>query len=101
MFVFDHPLEGLPEVISNSGHIASLVNPPGNPKATYWAGPRPGPDPDRWLQSARKHQGTWWDLWADWNLERSGKSRPASTGPGSARFPAFAAAPGEYVHQKA
>ncbi|ROZ75081.1 alpha/beta hydrolase [Ramlibacter sp. WS9] len=87
-------------VLSNSGHIASLVNPPGNPKSTYWAGPQPCADPEQWLKSATKHQGTWWDVWADWNLKRSGKQRPASKGPGSARFPAFAAAPGTYVHQK-
>ena len=34
-------------VLSNSGHIASLVNPPGNPKASYWLGPKPGPDRGR------------------------------------------------------
>jgi polyhydroxyalkanoate synthase len=88
-------------VLSNSGHIASLVNPPGNPKSTFWAGPRPGADPDRWLQSATKCQGTWWDVWANWNLKRSGKTGPASKEWGSARFPALAAAPGSYVHQKA
>jgi polyhydroxyalkanoate synthase len=88
-------------VLSNAGHIASLVNPPGNTKSTYWAGPKPGVEPDKWLKSATQHQGTWWDVWVDWNLKRSGKKRPASKGPGSARFPAFAAAPGSYVHQKA
>jgi polyhydroxyalkanoate synthase len=87
-------------VLSNAGHIASLVNPPGNPKATYWAGPKPGADPEKWLKSATQYQGTWWDVWVDWNSKRSGKKRPASKGPGSARFPAIDAAPGSYVHRK-
>jgi polyhydroxyalkanoate synthase len=41
-------------VLSYSGHIASLVNPPGNPKAHYWTGGTPGPDPDVWLASAKQ-----------------------------------------------
>lgn len=45
-------------VLSYSGHIASLVNPPGNPKAHYWTGGAPGPDPDEWLTGAERHQGS-------------------------------------------
>ena len=88
-------------VLSNSGHIASLVNPPGNPKASYWTGPKPGPDPEQWLSKATRHTGTWWELWADWSLKRSGAMRPASVGPGSARYTATAPAPGQYVLEKA
>src|SRR5207249_10428377 len=33
-------------VLSHSGHIASLVNPPGNPTAHYWTGAAPAPDPN-------------------------------------------------------
>src|SRR5258706_1329842 len=88
-------------VLSNSCHIASLVNPPGNPKASYWLGPKPGPDADAWLAAAAQHTGTWWEVWAEWTLERSGAKRAASTGPGSARYPALAAAPGEYVLRRA
>jgi len=87
-------------VLSNAGHIASLVNPPGNPKASYWIGPKPGPSADAWLESATQKVGTWWDVWADWALKRSGPMRPASTSPGSARHPATDAAPGLYVLKK-
>ena len=88
-------------VLSNSGHIASLVNPPGNPKASYWVGPKPGPDAGQWLASSEKKTGTWWEVWSQWAHKRSGAMRLASTGPGSARHPALAAAPGQYVHEKA
>ena len=88
-------------VLSNAGHIASLVNPPGNPKATYWVGPEPGPDPDAWLARAHKHSGTWWDVWADWASDRSGRKTPARTELGSKRFPVLSAAPGNYVLERA
>ncbi len=88
-------------VLSNSGHIASLVNPPGNPKASYWVGPKPGPDAEQWLAKATRKTGTWWEVWAEWSHKRSGALQPASRGPGSARYPATAAAPGQYVLEKA
>ena len=66
-------------VLSNAGHVASLVNPPGNPKATYWLGPKPGPNPEEWMQKATKHTGTWWEVWAQWASKHSGrKKRPRS-----------------------
>jgi polyhydroxyalkanoate synthase len=88
-------------VLSNAGHIASLVNPPGNPKATYWVGPEPGPDPDAWLARAHKHNGTWWDVWVDWASHRGGPRIPARTELGSKRFPVRSAAPGNYVLERA
>jgi polyhydroxyalkanoate synthase len=45
-------------VLSNSGHIQSLVNPPGNPKASYYTGPPPGHDADEWLATATRHTGS-------------------------------------------
>jgi polyhydroxyalkanoate synthase len=88
-------------VLSNAGHIAALVNPPGNPKASYYLGPAPGPDPDNWLQAAKKYTGTWWEVWADWTLKRSGAERTAPRALGSERFPMLDAAPGTYVHEAA
>jgi polyhydroxyalkanoate synthase subunit PhaC len=84
-------------VLSYSGHIASQVNPPGNPKAHYWTGGPPGLDPDQWLGDAEKHQGSWWEAWADWAILRAGerKRRPESLG--SERHPVLGPAPGLYV----
>ena len=84
-------------VLSHSGHIASLVNPPGNPKAHYWTGPAPGPDPDAWLAGAEKRQGSWWEPWADWVTERAGNRRPAPADLGSGQHPVLDPAPGRYV----
>ena len=84
-------------VLSNAGHIASLVNPPGNPKASYWSGGRPGADPDVWLATAEKRTGTWWEAWADWMLERSGNEQPATAASGNVDHPPLEPAPGSYV----
>jgi polyhydroxyalkanoate synthase subunit PhaC len=87
-------------VLSNAGHIASLVNPPGNPKATYYTGGETGAGPDAWFKSAAKQAGTWWEVWADWTLERSGDEAPAPAQLGSGAHPALVPAPGWYVRDK-
>jgi polyhydroxyalkanoate synthase subunit PhaC len=88
-------------VLSYSGHIASLVNPPGNPKAHYWTGEAPGADPEQWLAGAQRHQGSWWEAWADWITARSGDRRPRPETLGSERHPALSPAPGLYVRDMA
>ena len=85
-------------VLSNAGHIAALVNPPGNPKASYLAGPEPGADPVEWLDSAGKHSGSWWEHWSGWVGERSGDRIDAPTSPGNKQFPELDPAPGTYIH---
>jgi polyhydroxyalkanoate synthase len=84
-------------VLSYSGHIQSLVNPPGNPKASYWTGGEPGPDPHAWRAAAEQHTGSWWEPWSEWALERSGPERPAPETLGSAAHPVLEPAPGSYV----
>ena len=84
-------------VLSYSGHIASLVNPPGNPKAHFFAGPEPEPDPDAWQAKAQKVAGTWWEHWADWAILRSGDTRRSPTSLGSRKFRVIEPAPGAYV----
>jgi polyhydroxyalkanoate synthase len=84
-------------VLRYSGHIASLVNPPGNPKAHYWVGRPPGPDPDKWLESAEQRQGSWWEPWSDWVAPLSGNRRPAPGQLGSHAHPPLDAAPGSYA----
>ncbi|HEY6276912.1 MAG TPA: alpha/beta fold hydrolase [Streptosporangiaceae bacterium] len=87
-------------VLSGGGHIQHLVNPPGNPKACYRTGPRPGRDPDAWLAAASQQQGTWWGHWAQWVRDHSGGDRPAPATLGSRRYPVAEPAPGRYAKQK-
>jgi poly[(R)-3-hydroxyalkanoate] polymerase subunit PhaC len=87
-------------VLSNAGHIASLVNPPGNPKATYYINGEPGAGPDAWFKSAARQPGTWWEVWADWTAERSGAEVPAPGLAGSGAHPPLEPAPGGYVRDR-
>ncbi|MDB5064226.1 MAG: phaA [Chloroflexi bacterium] len=84
-------------VLSHTGHIQTMVNPPGNPKAHYFVGPPPGPDPQEWRAQSERRPGTWWDHWAEWILARSGEERPASARLGSRRHKPLDPAPGRYV----
>jgi len=88
-------------VLSYSGHIASLVNPPGNPKAHYWTGEAPGADPEQWLADAQRQQGSWWEAWADWIAARSGDPRPRPETLGGVLHPVLGSAPGLYVRDMA
>ena len=88
-------------VLSYSGHIASLVNPPGNPKAHYWAGGEPGPDPQAWLAGATRKPGSWWEAWADWVSDKAGDQIPAASELCSDRHKPLDPAPGRYVRDLA
>jgi len=84
-------------VLSTSGHIAALVNPPGNPKASFYTNKDNVADPDEWLRGAQPNQGTWWTDITAWLDDRSGALRPAPTELGRPGLPSLADAPGTYV----
>jgi polyhydroxyalkanoate synthase len=86
-------------VLSTSGHIASMVNPPGNPKASFQTADTSPPDTAEWLASAHKVQGSWWDDYSSWLADRSGPTRPSPKRLGSADFSPCGPAPGTYVHE--
>jgi polyhydroxyalkanoate synthase subunit PhaC len=90
-------------VLSTSGHIAALVNPPGNPKASYRLNPDNPADAQQWLDGATRLQGSWWPDFADWLARRCGPDRraPRRLGraghPGEPGLPPLIEAPGTYV----
>ncbi|WP_044870816.1 class II poly(R)-hydroxyalkanoic acid synthase [Pseudomonas sp. LFM046] len=85
-------------VLSNSGHIQSILNPPGNPKANYYENGKLSSDPRAWYYDARHVQGSWWSEWLGWIQERSGEQRDTIMALGNQDYPAMEAAPGTYVH---
>jgi polyhydroxyalkanoate synthase len=89
--------EGTTFVLSNSGHLQSLLNPPTNPKASFMIGTVHPSGPDAFLASAEKRKGSWWLDWRDWLHARSGEEVAAAASLGSERHPVLAAAPGTYV----
>jgi polyhydroxyalkanoate synthase subunit PhaC len=86
-------------VLSSSGHIQSLINPPGNPKAKFYLNPELPANADAWLASAQTEKESWWGNWRDWLSARSGERREAPSTLGNKRHPSLAAAPGTYVLQ--
>jgi polyhydroxyalkanoate synthase len=85
-------------VLSTSGHIAAMVNPPGNAKARYQtAGDRPA-DPQEWLRQAETGQGSWWPDYTDWLAERSGPEQAAPAELGGGGLAPVGNAPGTYIY---
>ncbi len=84
-------------VLSNSGHLQSLLNPPGNPKATFMTGSASFPEADAFFANAEKKSGSWWTHWSDWLSTRSDAKVAAPARLGSAEFPPGTPAPGRYV----
>ncbi|AQW67035.1 class II poly(R)-hydroxyalkanoic acid synthase [Pseudomonas putida] len=87
-------------VLSNSGHIQSIINPPGNPKARFQAGDGQHDDPLAWQQGAVRHVDSWWLHWQGWLADRAGALIEAPSHLGCRSHPAAEAAPGSYVHQR-
>jgi polyhydroxyalkanoate synthase len=88
-------------VLSSSGHVQVMVNPPDNPKARHFTNATTASSPEEWLEGATEHQGSWWVHWADWLSTRSGAKKVARTKLGSSTHPVIEAAPGSYVMAKA
>ena len=84
-------------VLTSSGHIQSLVNPPGSARMTVTTGADTDGGADEWLAEAKETPGVWWERWADWQACRAGQERPAPRSLGSRANPAGAPAPGDYV----
>ncbi len=87
-------------VLSTSGHIAAMVNPPGNPKASFRTAADNPADPQEWLEGAQQVKGSWWDDYAGWVAERAGDVRNKPTRMGSASYEPICDAPGSYVHDR-
>ncbi|MCL4671931.1 MAG: alpha/beta fold hydrolase [Sphingomonadaceae bacterium] len=87
-------------VLSHSGHMQAILNPPGNPKAKYYVQKKDGPLPataDEWLPGVEEVAGSWWPYWMEWVQGRSGKMKKAPKAVGNKAYPPSDPAPGLYV----
>ena len=88
-------------VLSNSGHIAGIVNPP-NPKSKHWVSEGDLPaDPQEWKDGAKLQNSTWWEDWSTWIADQGGPMKAAPRKLGSKEHPPIEAAPGSYVRDRA
>ena len=86
-------------VLSNSGHVQSILNPPGNPKARFMHGTALEEDPEAWKAAATEQRDSWWLYWRDWLQARSGELKKAPRRTGNRAFPPAEPSPGTYVHE--
>jgi len=88
-------------VLSGSGHIAGVVNPPAKNKYQYWTGPQPdGDDLQTWLAGADEHPGSWWPDWLAW-IRTQEPTLVKARGPGGGVLKPIEDAPGSYVKVRA
>jgi polyhydroxyalkanoate synthase len=85
-------------VLGGSGHIAGVINPPGERcKYGYMTAPDYPTDSDGFLAKADGHEGSWWPHWSAWLAERSGDQIPARTVAKRGRYKSLEPAPGSFV----
>src|SRR6056297_297826 len=87
-------------IVSESGHIAGIVNPPSKKKYGHYTNDDLSGTADEWMANATYNEGSWWPRWEAWLAKRSGKM-VAAREPGDSEHPALAPAPGTYVQKKA
>lgn len=85
-------------VLGGSGHIAGIVNPPSANKYHYWTSDVLPETPEKWLEQATQHPGSWWDYWHAWMEELNAEAPkvPART-PGDRQLAVIEDAPGSYA----
>jgi polyhydroxyalkanoate synthase len=84
-------------VLTASGHIAGVVNPPARKKYQYWTGGTPEGTLEDWLSGAEEHPGSWWDDWHAWLESLAGRRVKKKRRPGGGKLKPLADAPGTYV----
>ncbi|HET9538928.1 MAG TPA: class I poly(R)-hydroxyalkanoic acid synthase [Mesorhizobium sp.] len=88
-------------VLSGSGHIAGVVNPPASGKYQYWTNDNiKDVKLADWLKNATEHKGSWWPDWRQW-LESLDAERVPARAVGSEEMPPIEDAPGSYVKVRA
>ena len=87
-------------VLSGSGHIAGMINPPAANKYGYWTNDKLAAKADEWLAGAKQYEGSWWNDWAKWLATHRGKEVPARI-PGKGKLKVIEAAPGTYARIRA
>ncbi|MHC0053260.1 PHA/PHB synthase family protein [Actibacterium sp. D379-3] len=86
-------------ILSESGHVAGVINPPSKMKYGHYTNNGPMTDADNWQAGATFHEGSWWPRWGAWLKKQSGRQVPARA-PGDTSHPSLAKAPGTYVLPK-
>ena len=86
-------------VLSASGHIAGIINPPAAKKYCHWINAKLPETPDEWFADAVSHEGSWWTDWQKW-VKKHGGAKIAKRLPGDGKLKPLEDAPGSYVKMR-
>jgi polyhydroxyalkanoate synthase len=78
-----------------------VINPAARNRRNYWRGGKLKKEPDRWLEEAHSHPGSWWPHWTDWLAKHAAARIQARASLGNAQYPEIEPAPGRYVKEPA
>jgi polyhydroxyalkanoate synthase len=85
-------------VLSESGHIAGIVNPPSKKKYGHYSGDGAVEGtPEAWKDAAAFHEGSWWPRWDAWLRADDAADPVPAREPGGGGFDPIEPAPGTYV----
>ena len=87
-------------ILSQSGHIAGIVNPPSKDKYGHYTNEDLSLINEDWFASATFQKGSWWPRWENWLRPLSGAKVPARS-PGDSGYEVLMDAPGSYVLRRA
>jgi polyhydroxyalkanoate synthase len=92
-------------LLTSGGHNAGIVSGPVHPKRHYRIRTRKLADPhlapEDWMETATKHEGSWWPAWQRWLVAHSsGKGKPPAMGAPRRGYRIVDDAPGQYVRQR-
>ena len=83
-------------ILSQSGHIAGIVNPPSKNKYGHYTNTDLSLEQDAWLEGAEFTEGSWWPRWEKWLAKKSG-AKVSARKPGKRGRKSLGKAPGTYV----
>ncbi|VUD69033.1 Poly(3-hydroxyalkanoate) polymerase subunit PhaC [Thalassocella blandensis] len=94
------PSDILRFVMTESGHVAGVVNPPSKGKYPYWVNENLPETHEQWLAGAQQQAGSWWSDWHQWLQTKSGEKVKAMPELGNKQYPPRGDAPGSYVRRR-
>jgi len=87
-------------VLGAGGHVAGVINPPGQNKKHFWINGTGGNGAEYWLETATRVQGSWWPHWSRWLKKRAGGKISAPKKMGNEKYQIIEKAPGRYVRKR-
>lgn len=87
-------------ILGGSGHVMGVANPPAKKKYGYHLDGQLSEGFDKWKETAKFHEGSWWTAWIERVIEKSGKLVLPEKNLGNAKYKVIEPAPGRYVKEK-